>query len=238
MTPQEAIVYRAIALLQAYATLMGRVPIYALSIRVVAHSKPLKRSETDAVLQSLEAQGLIVHRRGINYELYAIKNYQKEQAMNIFEQTIKTFLDEKAKGDSAFAEKYSNKKKSISDCCKFIISEVKKTRRQGFADDEIYGLAIHYYDEENLDFNPKDADSCKVVVNKEIQLTEEDKRKIKEEARKKLHEEEMRKQLRKLKEEQEKEQRKKEAAEKRAAEKAAAEKKAREDEGLLFHFDD
>lgn len=45
--------------------------------------------------------------------------------------------------------------------------------RKGFADDEIYGMAVHYYDEDNIkDVKPIDG---RVVVNHTIELTDEEK---------------------------------------------------------------
>lgn len=74
-----------------------------------------------------------------------------------FETAIKNFLDSYVQGDCDpdFIEKYKNPKKSISECCKYITKEVEKARKNGekcvaVADEEVFGLAIHYYDEENL----------------------------------------------------------------------------------------
>lgn len=43
----------------------------------------------------------------------------------------------------------------------------------GFADEEIYSMALHYYDEEDIDIGKPV--SCKVVVNHTVELTEEEK---------------------------------------------------------------
>lgn len=43
----------------------------------------------------------------------------------------------------------------------------------GFSDDEIYSMAVHYYDEDNIEVGKPN--SCKVVVNHTIELTEEEK---------------------------------------------------------------
>lgn len=84
--------------------------------------------------------------------------------MNGFEQVIKAYLDNRAKEDELFAKTYAKEGKSIEECCRYIIQEVRKTNRQGFADDEIYGMAIHYYDEDNIKVEGK-TPSCKVVTN-------------------------------------------------------------------------
>lgn len=84
----------------------------------------------------------------------------------MFEKAIKAFLDDKAEKDPAFAEKYGSDKKNIQDCCKFIIAEVKKSCKGNEAactDQYVYGLAMHYYDEENIKV-PANAPSCRIVV--------------------------------------------------------------------------
>lgn len=72
-----------------------------------------------------------------------------------FETAIKNYLDKLAADDPFFQEKMENPKKSISECCKYIMSEVKKAFNSNngvcaVSDSEVYGLAAHYYDEENL----------------------------------------------------------------------------------------
>lgn len=64
-----------------------------------------------------------------------------------FALAIKTYLDRRATEDKMFAESYANPKKSIAECCDFIVSEVKRQNRTAMTDDEVYGLAVHYYDE-------------------------------------------------------------------------------------------
>jgi hypothetical protein len=90
--------------------------------------------------------------------------------MNGFEQAIKTYLDNRAKTDALFAKTYAKANKSIEECCRYIIQEVQKTKRQGFADEEIFGMAIHYYDEDNIKVN-KTTPNCKVVHNQKTDKT-------------------------------------------------------------------
>ena len=104
-----------------------------------------------------------------------------------FEKAIKFYLDNRAKNDSLFAEKYANEKKSVKECCNYILGEVEKSGINGFADDEIFGMAVHYYDEDNLG-EIKDID-CRVVVNHVVELTDEEKQKAKDEAMKKAQDE-------------------------------------------------
>ena len=78
--------------------------------------------------------------------------------MTHFEESIKRYLDQRATTDTLFAEKYKNPNKSIEDCCKFILGEVSaKADKNGYvalSDEETYGLAVHYYDEEKIDYKP------------------------------------------------------------------------------------
>lgn len=71
---------------------------------------------------------------------------------------IKSYLDQRAASDAQFAESYSNKDKSIDQCCAYIMSEASK-RREGnncvvMSDPEVFGMAVHYYDEKDIEFEP------------------------------------------------------------------------------------
>lgn len=75
--------------------------------------------------------------------------------MNNFELAIKEHLDQRAATDALFAQAYAKPKKSIEECCLFIYGEVSKKDRGGanciaLSDDEVFGLAVHYYDEDNI----------------------------------------------------------------------------------------
>ena len=102
--------------------------------------------------------------------------------LNPFQQSIKSYLDQRAQEDALFAVSYAKEKKSIEECEKFIISEVQKSKRSAYTPDEVFGLAVHYYDEDDIK-NIK-AISCKVVVPSSssssssspvVELTEADK---------------------------------------------------------------
>lgn len=115
-----------------------------------------------------------------------------------FKNTIKAYLDERAKTDALFAETYAKPGKNIDDCVTFILNQVKASGCNGFADDEIYSLAVHYYDEDNIDVGSPM--NCQVVVNHQVVLTDEEKAEARKEAIVRFREEELRKmQLRKSK---------------------------------------
>lgn len=69
------------------------------------------------------------------------------------ETAIKQYLDNRAATDELFAAKYNNPKKSIQECCSYITGEAYARAEGGTAvisDEEVYGWAVHYYDEENI----------------------------------------------------------------------------------------
>lgn len=77
-----------------------------------------------------------------------------------FAETIKKHLDDVAKTDKTFAKNYAKKNKSIDECVNYIIGEARKRKNGAVAaipDDEVYGMAIHYFDEDDIKVNVKDA---------------------------------------------------------------------------------
>ncbi|MBB1150256.1 PcfK-like family protein [Myroides sp. NP-2] len=85
------------------------------------------------------------------------------KASNTFTNIIKSHLDNRAKNDTLFATTYAKENKNIDDCITYILNQVKESGCNGFADDEIFSMAVHYYDEDDIKIGKKI--SCKVVVN-------------------------------------------------------------------------
>ena len=98
---------------------------------------------------------------------------QENTATDYIKQTIQRYLQRRAPEDELFAPRYANPKKNIDDCITFILNYVKQSGCNGFADDEIYSLAMHYDDEDDIGIG-KPLTNCKVVVNHTIVLTEEE----------------------------------------------------------------
>lgn len=103
-----------------------------------------------------------------------------------FKQAIKTYLDKRAEEDALFAPKYANEKKNIDECCAYIMGEArKKGNAVAMTDDEVFGLAVHYYDEDSIKVNKLPAGQ-KVSVSspapKPVELTEEEKKAARDEA--------------------------------------------------------
>ena len=90
-----------------------------------------------------------------------------------FKRTIQAYLEERAMEDELFAAKYDNPDKNIDDCVTYILNWVQKSGCNGFCDDEIYGQAIHYYEEKDIEVGKPL--NCQVSVNHHIELTEEEK---------------------------------------------------------------
>ena len=108
----------------------------------------------------------------------------KEKQFPPFEQALKKYLDKHASENPPFAEKYANPKLSIEKCAGYIYKVVQDSNRHGFTDSEVYGIALHYYQEEITD-EYKGAPP-QVVINEEVQLTEEEIAQAKKEAREKI----------------------------------------------------
>ncbi|MBW2961292.1 PcfK-like family protein [Mesonia aestuariivivens] len=98
-----------------------------------------------------------------------------------FKKAIQSHLNKVAEKDSDFAKKMENQDKNIDDCITYILNQVKKSGCNGFADEEIYGMALHYYDEEKVKVG-KPIDST-VVVNHKVELTDDEIDQLKKEAR-------------------------------------------------------
>ena len=108
-----------------------------------------------------------------------------------FKETIKNYLDNRAKEDELFRAKYETATCTIDDIVNYIFSEVQKSGCCGFADEEIYSMAVHVVDEPTLKIGK--LTSCNVVVNHHIDLTEEEKAEQRDLALKRYQEEELRK---------------------------------------------
>ena len=63
-------------------------------------------------------------------------------ATDYFKRTIQHYLECRAQEDELFRPRYENPKKNIDECCDYILDCVYESGRNGFADDEIYALAL------------------------------------------------------------------------------------------------
>lgn len=95
------------------------------------------------------------------------------KATDTFQTAIQRHLEQRAAADAVFAERLKNPARNLNDCVQYILNQVQKSGCNGFADEEIYGMAAHYYDEENIDIG-KSVDVRRVVVNHVPELTPEE----------------------------------------------------------------
>ncbi len=102
------------------------------------------------------------------------------KASNHFRDTIKAYLDRRAEEDVLFSFQYSKPEKNIDDCITYILNQVQKSGCNGFADDEIYSMAVHYYDEDNIEIGK--SINANVVVNHVVELTSEEREEARREA--------------------------------------------------------
>ena len=98
-----------------------------------------------------------------------------------FRQTIKSYLELRGLKDPLFARIITKPGKNIDDCVTFILNEVQRSQCNGFTDDEVYSMAIHYFTEDNLQVGSSPS-NMRVVVNHQVELTEEEKAKAREQA--------------------------------------------------------
>lgn len=97
---------------------------------------------------------------------------------------IGNYLMERAKTDPSVANNLKKEKKTLNECWEYVLSEVAKTmyRNGNFGcaagdDEELFGLAVHYYDEDDIKFEPfkggKVVDMSKQEQDKKAETKEE-----------------------------------------------------------------
>jgi len=104
-----------------------------------------------------------------------------------FKKVILQYLEIRATNDTLFAQTLKKENKNIDDCITYILNQVKNSGCNGFEDDEIFGIAVHYYDED--DVVPGSAVKCNIITNHQVELTEEEIKEAKEKALNKVVEE-------------------------------------------------
>ena len=106
-----------------------------------------------------------------------------------FTRTIAEYLNGRAMTDPLFAPNLQKPYKNIEECILYILSEVQRSACNGFADEEIYSMAVHYYDEDDIEVDK--VAGCNVVVNHVVELSEEEKKQARQEAIKQYQQEEL-----------------------------------------------
>lgn len=68
---------------------------------------------------------------------------------------IKSYLDERAEKDELFSQMYEKEDKNLQGCFDYIVAQAKKRGNAVcMTDEEVFGLAVHYYCEDDLKGNP------------------------------------------------------------------------------------
>lgn len=237
-----------------YKLLFRLAPLIATTGEI-AREMGSSRAEVERVAQELAQQGQIHYGKTINGRYCRINSQDKRKSiMKKFQDAIKAHLDKMAAEDDVFAAKYAAKcgseADSIQKCCSYIINEVQKKYKVGnsavLTDDEVFGMATHYYDENIA--APKGVANCKVVMS-QAELTPEDEEAIRKEARAAAEQKIRDEEAARIRREQEEAERKKIAAEEAAERRRAAAEKKKQEEAerkrkeweeadLLFSFDE
>lgn len=111
---------------------------------------------------------------------------------NSAKDVIKAYLDNRAKEDPLFAASYAKPKKNIDECFRYILGEARKRGNSVcMADDEVFGLAVHYYDEDDITVSKNTGGFRATATAKpqQVELTEEEKEKLRKEAMEKYRSE-------------------------------------------------
>ena len=91
-----------------------------------------------------------------------------ETKLSPAEQRVKDYLDQYAAQDAVFAIKYMTSGKTLKGCINYITKQAKEAAKSGrtyFADDaEVFGWAVHYFDEDSLN-EEKSAALARVETN-------------------------------------------------------------------------
>ncbi len=98
-----------------------------------------------------------------------------------FKKVIISHLEGVATNDPLFAETLKKENKNFDDCVKYILTTVQASGCNGFTDDEVFGMAIHYFDEDDIKVGTTPA-GMRYVVNHKAELTPEDIKTAKQEA--------------------------------------------------------
>lgn len=106
-----------------------------------------------------------------------------------FKIAIQNHLNETATNDPLFAETLKKENKNIDECINYILQTVQESGCNGFTDEEVFGMAKHYYDEDDLKASKQI--NANVIVNHIVELSEEDIAKAKQEAKNKIISQEM-----------------------------------------------
>ena len=91
------------------------------------------------------------------------------KSSNAVMDVVRNYMEERCASDPILAIKYANPAKSLEKALNFVAHEVQKSGLTIMDSDSVFGLILHYYDE-NLEDVPNV--NCKIAVAKELTDTE------------------------------------------------------------------
>ena len=106
-----------------------------------------------------------------------------------FFDSMESFIMQKMDANDLFAKKVSNPKKNIEDCITYVINTIEKSRYKGVCDNDVYALAVHYYEEDDVEVGKPI--NCRVVVNHQVELTPEEIAEMRQKAKDEVFRQEM-----------------------------------------------
>jgi len=109
------------------------------------------------------------------------------KATDYFKATIQRYLEQRAQTDELFAPVYAKPNKNMDECITYILNYVRQSGIAGYTDEEIYSLALHYWDEDSIEVGKPI--NCNVVVNHTIILTDEERAEARQRAIQKVQDE-------------------------------------------------
>lgn len=75
-----------------------------------------------------------------------------EKVNKEFVKVIREYLEKRSEDDKLFREKYKSSEKTVEQCCDYIIEEARKkgARCVAIMDEEVFGMAVHFFDEDDI----------------------------------------------------------------------------------------
>jgi hypothetical protein len=83
-----------------------------------------------------------------------------------FKTAVENYLNQTALNDTVFARSLAKETKNIENCFNYIFGEVKKTGLCAFDNQEIFDMAVKYYNDDSI--GAPAPVNCKVVVNQPV----------------------------------------------------------------------
>ena len=94
------------------------------------------------------------------------------KATEDFKNVITQHIALRAIRDDKFAESLGKEDKNMDDCITYILNRVKDSGCNAFTDAEIYGMAVHYFDEDNIEVGQPV--NCQVIHAPEAETEQTD----------------------------------------------------------------